>query len=83
MSSIGQRTAREINELLNRSGRLWQDGFYDHRCREDEDLNEPLQYIEYNPVRAGLVDRPELWPYSSANPGLGHLLDREWFRQLT
>jgi hypothetical protein len=36
-------------------------------------------YIEHNPVRAGLVERAELWPYSSANPIHRDVLDREWW----
>jgi hypothetical protein len=34
-------------------------------------LRQKLEYIHYNPVRIGLVDRPEDWRYSSARNYLG------------
>jgi putative transposase len=45
--------------------RVWQKSFWDHIIRNEDDLQRHLDYIHYNPVRHGLVDRPELWPYSS------------------
>jgi len=50
---------------LGIQGRLWQRGFHD-RClaRADETLADVARYIVENPVRAGLVQRPEDWPYS-------------------
>ena len=34
-------------------------------------LRQKIEYIHYNPVKAGLVDRPEYWRYSSARNYLG------------
>lgn len=44
-------------------GVKWQDGFFDHRLRSDESLDEKARYIWENPVRAGLVHQPEDWPH--------------------
>ncbi len=44
-------------------GIKWQDGFFDHRLRALESAEEKGNYIRMNPVRAGLVERPEDWPY--------------------
>lgn len=41
----------------------WQDGFWDHRLRTDESLEEKAAYILQNPVRAGLVECIEAWPH--------------------
>jgi len=41
----------------------WQEGFFDHRIRSSESAEEKRQYILMNPVRAGLVARPDDWPY--------------------
>lgn len=41
----------------------WQAGFFDHRLRNDESLDEKAHYIRMNPVRAGLVEQPEDWPH--------------------
>jgi len=72
-------TARELNKLLGMQGRFWENGFHDHRCRNDGELYELCSYIEHNPVRKGLAEAPELWPYSSAFSGNKYLLDREWW----
>ena len=44
--------------------KLWQKSFYDHIIREDESLLKICEYVLANPVRKGLVDRPEEWAYS-------------------
>jgi REP element-mobilizing transposase RayT len=60
-------TARQINQLQNQPGRIvWQDESYDHWVRDDEELLRIIQYIEQNPVVAGLCSRPEDWHASSA-----------------
>ena len=40
------------------------DQFFDHIIRNDTDLQENLDYIAMNPVRAGYVTRPQFYPYS-------------------
>jgi putative transposase len=42
----------------------WQRGFFDHVLRNDESRSQKWEYIRMNPVRAGLVEQPEDWPYS-------------------
>jgi putative transposase len=41
----------------------WQRDFFEHRLRKEESLREKADYILANPVRAGLVQRIEDWPY--------------------
>ncbi len=41
----------------------WQDGFFDHVLRSAESYAAKWDYVWQNPVRAGLVDRAEDWPY--------------------
>jgi len=41
----------------------WQDGFFEHRLRTIESAAEKANYIRMNPVRAGLAESPEAWPY--------------------
>ncbi|NIP73089.1 MAG: transposase [Gammaproteobacteria bacterium] len=48
-------TARELNELYSRSGRVWQPQYHDHALRREEALLEVIRYCLDNPVRAGLV----------------------------
>jgi putative transposase len=50
---------------------LWialQPNFFDHRLRGDESHNEKWKYIKMNPVRAGLVQNAEEWPYIYQSP---------------
>jgi len=44
-------------------GISWQRDFFDHRLRKDESLVEKSYYIRLNPVRKGLVNRSEDWPF--------------------
>ncbi len=44
-------------------GFRWQRDFFEHRLRSDESLDAKAGYILENPVRAGLVAKPEDWPY--------------------
>jgi len=41
----------------------WQRDFFEHRLRDSASLAEKALYIRMNPVRAGLMSRPEDWPY--------------------
>jgi REP element-mobilizing transposase RayT len=41
----------------------WQDNYFDHRLRNDEEFIEKAHYIRMNPVRKGLATRPEDWPW--------------------
>ena len=44
---------------------FWQRSFYDHLIRDERDFEQHLHYIHFNPVKHGLVARPEDWPDSS------------------
>ena len=60
-------TARQANRLLARTGQpFWQDESYDHWVRNEKQLIRITNYIEQNPVTAGLAECAELWPWSSA-----------------
>ena len=41
----------------------WQRNFFDHRLRHDESSDEKEIYIRQNPVRAGLIENEDDWPY--------------------
>ncbi|MDH4222136.1 MAG: transposase [candidate division Zixibacteria bacterium] len=45
------------------SGKLMQRSFHDHVVREEEDLRQIAEYILYNPVRKGLAQKWEDYPY--------------------
>ena len=43
---------------------IWQAEFFDHILRSSESFFEKWEYMHQNPVRAGLVERSEDWPWS-------------------
>lgn len=61
-------TARDANRILGRTGKhFWQDETYDHWIRDGAQFDRVRHYIEKIPVAAGLVKKPEDWPWSSAS----------------
>lgn len=59
-------TARIINQLVGRSGRLWAADYFDRVIRDEEHLVRARRYVRMNPVKAGLCHTPEEWRWSSA-----------------
>jgi putative transposase len=43
---------------------IWQRGFFDHVLRNSESYAEKWNYVWENPVRAGLVEKPEDWSFA-------------------
>lgn len=41
----------------------WQPGFFDHLLRSAESYSAKWEYVQQNPVRAGLVNRADEWKY--------------------
>ena len=57
-------TAVEANKILNRSGKFWQRGYYDHYVRDEKEYFNIIRYILNNPVKAGFVEKYKDWEYS-------------------
>jgi REP element-mobilizing transposase RayT len=72
MRLIKGRSAHFINRLLDRRGPVWQEESFDHVLRSNESLNEKVNYICQNPVRAGLVggEKDYRWLWRSEVPTL-------------
>lgn len=73
LANTHKRYTWQVNQREGWHGHLWQSRFAS--CPMDEPhLLACVRYVELNPLRAGLVSRPELWPWSSARAhlGLGH-----------
>ena len=60
-------TARRANEMLGQPGaRFWGEQRCEHVVREHHEFDRICQYIECNPVPAGMVREAADWPFSSA-----------------
>jgi REP-associated tyrosine transposase len=53
---------------LGLRGEMWETSFYDHRARSAAEYAKLRDYIRENPVKRGLCDKAEAFPFSSANP---------------
>ena len=63
MKGIKGVSARRINDYRNMRGTVWQDESYDRIIRNEEELQQKVRYIYYNPVKAGLVEKVEDYPF--------------------
>ena len=59
-------TAKQVNKVLGRRGKLWQDGYWDTFMRDEDHERRTKNYVEGNPVKAGLVVSRKEWPWGSA-----------------
>jgi len=66
----GMRTTmREWKKYLARNHKVsWQRDFFDHRLRDHHAETEKTNYILMNPVRKGLCERMEEWPWVCRPP---------------
>jgi putative transposase len=60
----------------NESG-FWQRRFWEHRIRNDADLQRHVDYTHYNPVKHELVERVVDWPHSTFH----RFVERGWLNQ--
>ncbi|MCX5677608.1 MAG: transposase [Candidatus Omnitrophica bacterium] len=65
MHGLHHTYAMIFNGRYKRVGHLWQNRYKNPIVLKDEYLIHLLSYIEFNPVRAGLVNKPEDYMWSS------------------
>ncbi len=56
---------RRYHRHYDGSGHVWQGRFKSFPIQQDDHLTTVLRYVERNPLRAGMVERAEAWPWSS------------------
>jgi putative transposase len=71
--SIKVGSTLRINAGRKESGLLWQPRYWDRAVRTVKEYHERVEYIHLNPVRAGLVERAEAWPWPSVRDYSGNL----------
>ncbi|MCP3923301.1 MAG: hypothetical protein GY714_12020 [Desulfobacterales bacterium] len=65
IKEIKQTFSRYYNKKHDRRGTLWGERFKSVIVENGDTLINCLAYIDLNPVRAGLVDRPEVYRWNS------------------
>jgi putative transposase len=68
----GHETERSTNKV-------WQDSFWDVNIYSESFLRQKLNYVHRNPVRAGLVHKPEDYVYSSYR---SYVCEEEWLIEI-
>jgi putative transposase len=63
--SFGALQPKTTSRLKRRESTIWQRRFWEHYIRDQEDFNRHVNYIHYNPVKHGLVNRPADWDGST------------------
>ncbi|MEM0966355.1 MAG: hypothetical protein AAGJ81_09435 [Verrucomicrobiota bacterium] len=59
-----RKTVQDFKRFIARNHSVcWQRYFFDHRIRNASELDEKTSYVLSNPVRAGLVEKADDWPY--------------------
>ena len=58
-------SAKQANKLLGRIGPFWMEDYFDRYIRSEEHFVAATQYIEQNPVKAGLVRSADDWQWGS------------------
>jgi putative transposase len=71
MKRLAGRHTRRINRLKHRTGTAWEGRFRCSPIESDRYLLACARYVDLNPVRAGMVKAPELYPWSSYRAHIG------------
>ena len=68
MKQLGQRYVQYVNRTCRRSGTLWEGRFRSCLVGEEDYFLACHRYVELNPMRAGMVDHPGAYRWSSYGP---------------
>ncbi len=78
-SCISVEDAQNQSRISKNEKTVWQRRYWEHLIRDEKDWQRHMDYIHYNPVKHGLVERPGDWPHSSFERAVKHgLYERDW-----
>lgn len=78
MQQLGRNYAGTVNKKYGRTGSLWGARYRASLVDSEAYLLEVYRYIDLNPARAGLVERPEEYRWSSARAHLALEIEPKW-----
>ena len=65
LKQIGPGEERNASRQMQGEAAIWQRRFWEHFINDEDDLENHLDYIHYNPVKHEYVSRPMDWQWSS------------------
>jgi len=65
LSVGGTESSQTASRHRKRERGIWQRRFWEHQIRDERDLQRHVDCIHYNPVKHGLVEQVEDWPWST------------------
>ncbi len=65
MTLAANPNAMFVRRASRRERAVWQPRFWEHTCRDEDDLARCIDYIHWNPAKHGLVRRVADYPYST------------------
>lgn len=71
MQNLNRDYAQRVNHRFERTGALWAGRYRSNIVDTDRYLFACMSYIEFNPVRAGMVAQPGDWLWSSWHANAG------------
>lgn len=75
MGRINSCVAKAINRALDRKDAVWQGAYFDRALRRDEDVATVIHYMLHNPIRAGLAETMESYPFWNITNWQGGILN--------
>ncbi len=69
LHSIKSFSSKQVNKILGRKDPLWHEESFDHIIRHEAEWEEKTEYVRQNPVKRGLVRKPEeyKWLYQKGH----------------
>ena len=65
VAQYGLPFPKDTSRRKRREVTIWQRRFWEHLIRDEEDLNRHIDYVHFNPVKHGLINRVGDWAESS------------------
>ena len=76
---IPQGERRSASRTSKGERGIWQRRYWEHLIRDEGDLARHVDYIHFNPVKHGHVQRAADWPYSSIHRHIeAGMIGRDW-----
>jgi putative transposase len=79
LANGGAEGPRSTSQIRRRERAVWQRRYWEHTCRDEDDLQQCIDYIHWNPVKHGLAKDVRDYPWSTFHQYLQRgEYDQDW-----